>query len=52
MWEVEGDRDDGDAVAGEDESGYVAGVVGRLGVAEDGAVGVPDEDDAVEFLAW
>ena len=49
--EVGGDGDDGDAVAREDEGGDVAWVVGGLGVAEDGAVGVADEDDAVECLA-
>ena len=50
--EVGGDGDDGDAVAGEDEGGDVGGVIGRLGVAEDGAVGVSDVDDAVECSTW
>lgn len=52
MGQVEGDGDDGDAVAGEDEGRDVARVVGGLGITEDGAVGVADVDDAVELLAW
>lgn len=43
--EVEGDGEDADAVAGEDEGGDVGRVVGGHVVAEDGAVGVADEDD-------
>ena len=50
--EVGGERDGGDAVAGEDEGGDVGGVECGLGVAEDGAVGVADVDDAVEGFAW
>ena len=50
--QVGGDGDDGDAVARQDEGGDVARVVGGLRVAEDGAVGVADEDDAVEGFAW
>lgn len=38
LGEVGGDGDDGDAVAGEDEGGYVGRVVRGLGVAEDGAI--------------
>ena len=49
--EVEGDGDDGHAEAGENEGRYVAWVVGGLGVAEDGAVGVADEDDFAECVA-
>ncbi len=52
LGEVSGDGDDGDAVAGEDEGGDVGRVVGCLGVAEDGAVGVADVDDALEGAAW
>lgn len=46
--EPEGDGDDADAEAGEDEGGDVGGVVGGHVVAEDGAVGVADEDDFAE----
>ena len=49
--EVERDGDDGDAEAGEDEGRYVAWVIGGLGIAEDGAVGMADEDDFVECVA-
>ena len=52
LGQVEGDGDDGDAVAGEDEGRDVARVVGGLGITEDGAVGVADVDDAVKLLAW
>ena len=49
---VGGDGDDGDAEAREDEGGDVVRVVGGLRVAEDGAVRMADEDDAVEGFAW
>ena len=52
LGEVGGDGDDGDAVASEDESGDVGRVVRCLGVAEDGAVGVTDVDDAIKGAAW
>lgn len=52
MWEAGYDGDDADAVASEDEGGDVVWVVCGLGVAQDGAVGVADEDDAVGFFAY
>lgn len=51
LGKADGHWNAGDAVAGEDEGGDVAGMVRGLGVAEDGTVGVTDEDDAVEYLA-
>ena len=51
MGKIEGDGNDGDTEAGQDEGGDVRGVIGGLGVTEDGAVRMAHEDDTLECLA-